>query len=99
MALLSKFVDVTTGHTFGAGSANAGPQYRTVQHSLGTTPDLVRAIVVSVGAATLPPPNVVGIGGNASVSTVMLVGSTLAADTPSDIAFSILSQSFYSMIR
>lgn len=96
MALLGKFLDLTTGRTFAAGSGIAGPIYQTVPHSLGTTPDAVDCLVLSVGAGTLPPPRPVGVGGNASLSTVMLVASTLGN---SDVAFSVLSKSYYSMVR
>lgn len=96
MTLLSKFVDIATGHTFGADSGIAGVQYRTVQHSLGTTPDVVQPIIVSVGVNTLPPGAVIGVGGNASISTVMLVASTLGN---TQVNFSVLSQTFHSLIR
>lgn len=96
MTLLNKFIDVATGHTFGADSGIAGVQYRTVQHSLGTTPDVVIPVIVSMGVNTLPPGNVIGCGGNASVSTVMLVASTLGNR---DIAFSVASIYFFSMVR
>lgn len=96
MALLGKFMDLTTGLTFAANSGIAGPIYQTVAHGLGVAPDVVTPVVVSVGAQTLAPPRVEGIGGNASMSTVMLVASTLGN---SAIAFGVLAKSYYSVIR
>lgn len=96
MALLSKFIDISTGLTFGPNSGIAGPIYQTLAHSLGTTPDKVSCIVVSIGPGTLPVPQALGVGGNASIATVMLAASTLGNST---MAFSVESKYYYSTVR
>jgi hypothetical protein len=97
MALLGKFMDVVTGATFAAGSGGGGTAYQTVQHSLGTTPDVVIPIPFSVGVGTLPRPSPFWAGANASIATIGLAASTLAGVEA--LAFTTLCWSVHSIIR
>ena len=101
MALQGTFIDIGTG-VFALGEASAGTVFHTIVHSLGTAPDVVRPIMTSLGnTATGGIPQLIGYGGNASVSTVGIVGSGTAGAVffHGAGAYSVLAWKLYAKIK
>lgn len=101
MALQKKFIDIGSG-SFALGAASAGTVYATMAHSLGTAPDFVLPILTSLGnTATGGVPALVGVGGNASIATVGLVGPATAGAVflHGGLAFNALIWKLYEPIR
>jgi len=88
MALLGTYIDKTAGVSY------VGPTTTTVQHSLGQTPDEVRFAMRSIANATVPAV-AVGLGGNASLSTVF-APSVISAGTVFGDIFAIY---YHSIVR
>lgn len=78
MALLGTFIDKNLGNTL------VGPTTTTTPHSVGTTPDLQLVVQRSLASATTPSV-VIGMGANASLSTVFAPSVLGAAATQFDV--------------